>query len=36
MSFGLQYGHFWQANPYKLMKELGWDFTSVVGLHIDR
>jgi len=34
-SFHDQYGDFWQANPCQLIKDLGWEFNSAVGLHID-
>lgn len=34
-SFQDQYGELWGANPYKLIQDLGWEFNSAVGLHID-
>jgi len=34
-SFAAQWGKFWQDNPYNLINKLGWDFNSMVGLHID-
>jgi len=34
-SFQDQYGELWGANPYKLIEDLGWEFNSAVGLHID-
>jgi hypothetical protein len=34
-NFHDQYGDFWQADPYKLIKDLGWEFNWAVGLHID-
>ena len=33
--FAAQYGEFWQANPYTLIKKLGWDFDKDAGCHID-
>ncbi len=33
--FGAQYGEFWQADPYALVRDLGWEFNPAVGLHID-
>jgi hypothetical protein len=33
--FDSQYGDFWQDDPYALIKKLGWDFNTAVGLHID-
>lgn len=34
-SFVAQYGKFWGDDPYKMIKKLGWDFNSRLGLHID-
>lgn len=35
-NFAAQYGGFWQdEGPYGLIKDLGWDFSREVGLHID-
>jgi hypothetical protein len=33
--FNKQYGAFWQANPYEMVKKLGWEFNGALGLHID-
>ena len=33
--FQAQYGSFWQADPYALVKKLGWVFNARVGLHLD-
>jgi predicted transcriptional regulator YdeE len=33
--FVRQYGEFWQASPYQLIKALGREFNRPVGLHID-
>lgn len=33
--FGAQYGEFWQANPYRLIQALGWEFNAAVGMHLD-
>jgi len=34
-SFAAQYGKFWGDNPYNLIQKLGWDFNSMLSLHID-
>ncbi|MEM3047432.1 MAG: hypothetical protein QW057_10210, partial [Candidatus Bathyarchaeia archaeon] len=34
--FVAQYGKFWQANPYELVKKLSWEFNPAVSLHIDK
>jgi hypothetical protein len=33
--FGALYGEFWQADPYRLIRQLGWEFNAAVGMHLD-
>ena len=33
--FAAQYGVLWRDDPYALVRKLGWEFNSAVGLHID-
>lgn len=33
--FEAQYGAFWSADPYRLIRQLGWEFNAAVGLHLD-
>jgi hypothetical protein len=33
--FGLQYGEFWNADPYRMIRELGHTFNKSLGIHVD-